>query len=643
MGDAVFAQAKTFPINVRIKMVETLYGGSRYVVTANAMSCLVALVFALDHQDTPSWLLLLLTILAGIVRMSILQAYRIRVRDRPLEISECKIWSRTFAGGAIFLALCVALSIFKAYQTPGIQGADEQVILFALSLGLTTGTAQRWAVPPWTAIGTAMIVMPALAYANIGYADKHHILASILAIGYLGIILISIKNSCAEFAKSVNATQEVERLATRDDLTGLLNRLGFGRAFLIVRERAGAPSPCVSILLLDLDRFKIINDLHGHAAGDALLVEVGRCLKECTREGQTIARFGGDEFAILYEGQPANAQALAARIVERLCLPFLVLGKELEIGSSIGVFSCTHSNLDEMLSRADFALYKAKNSGRNQFVTFLSEMGDEIDAKRALEASLRGAISRKEMFVEYQPLVDLASREYVGVEALVRWQHPSLGCVPPSVFIPLAEELGIVGEVGEWVLETACAEVVTWAPHIHLAVNLSPAQFAKGNLTGTVFRILSKTGFPPSRLELEITEGAVIVDNENTRCDLDILRSHGVRISLDDFGTGWSGIGYLREFTFDKLKIDRSFIASCPANARALELIRGIISLAHGLGLPVVAEGVETVDQVALLEELRCSQVQGFLFGHPMQAEIAKSLMVGRRAKPKLTLVGSAG
>ena len=637
----MFAKTETFPARVRIEMIETLYSGVRYVITASVTSCIVALVFALDHRDTRSWLILLITILAGLIRLAIIQAYRRRVERKPLEIADCAFWNAVFTGGAFFLAFCVAINVLKAYQTPGMQGADEQVSLFTLSLGLTTGTAQRWAVPSWTAIGTALILMPALAFANLEYGDEHHVLVSFLATLYLAIVLVSIKSSSAAFAKSVKTAGEVERLATKDNLTGLFNRLGFTREFSAVRSRSGAKETHLSMLLLDLDRFKMVNDIHGHAAGDALLVEVGRCLADCTREGSTIARLGGDEFAILYEGPPTGAEAVAARIVERLRLPFVLLGKELEIGSSIGVFSCTQSNLDEMLSRADFALYKAKNGGRNRYVTFLPEMRDEIDAKRALEASLHGAISRRELTVEYQPLVDLASREYVGVEALVRWQHPSLGWVSPDVFVPLAEELGIVGELGEWVLETACAEVATWESSVSVAVNVSPAQFARGELSATVFRLLASTGLAPSRLELEITEGSLIVDNQNARRQLDILRSHGVRISLDDFGTGWSGIGYLREFSFDKLKIDRSFIASCPADTKAMELIRGIVSLAHGLGLPVVAEGVETAGQVALLDELRCSQVQGFMFGRPMPAQLAKPLIASRKAGPKLTLVGS--
>ena len=623
-------------------MTVTLFAGTWYVVTASFASCLTILSFALDHGDAQSWALFGLTMCAAIYRILLLPCFRLRLRRGPMDVMESSRWGAAYTAGAVSLAACVGGAVWKAYHTPGQQGSAEQTILFALSLGLTTGTAIRWSVPPWTAIGTTIVMMPLTAYCNLVMGDEQHLLISLLSVLYFVITIASIRTTHEEFSKSVLAAREIEQLATYDKLTGILNRLGFTRAFESLHTRLMPQHTTISVLLIDLDGFKQVNDLHGHAAGDGLLVEVARTLEQCCSETDTIARLGGDEFAIIFVGTAEEADRLAGLIVEHLRQPFGTLGKILEIGSSIGVSTSIGCSLDAMLSNADFALYKAKASGRNCHVAFVPAMRVEIDDKKAFEAALRSALDGGQISVDYQPIIHLRSRDFVGVEALARWNRPGFGPVAPDVFIPMAEELGLIGDIGEWVLETACREVAGWPSHLTLAVNVSSRQFVRRDLPAAVFRILARTGLPAHRLELEVTEEFVVDANSTAKKDIEVLQAHGIRISLGNFGTGLASIVSLKRLQLVKLKIDRSLISLSVIELEAEGIVRGIIYLAHGLGLLVVAEGVETVEQVTMLDSLDCHQVQGIFFGAPMRGEEARHLMHSRRAVPRLgvTLAG---
>ena len=624
-------------------MTVTLFEGTWYVVTASFASCLTILSFALDHKDPQSWALFGLTMCAAIYRILLLPCFRLRLRRGSMDVAESSRWGAAYTAGALSLAACVGGAVWKAYHTLGPQGAAEQTILFALSLGLTTGTAIRWSVPPWTAIGTTAVMIPLTAYCNLVIGDQPHLLITLLSVLYFIITIASIRTTHNEFSKSILAAREIEQLATYDKLTGILNRLGFTRAFESLRTRPVPQHTTISMLLIDLDGFKQVNDLHGHAAGDGLLVEVARTLEQCCAGTETIARLGGDEFAIVFDGTAEEADRLAGLIVEHLRQPFGTLGKILEIGSSIGVFTSTDGSLDTMLSNADFALYKAKASGRNCHIAFVPAMRIEIDDKKAFEAALRSALRGGQISVDYQPIIHLGSRDFVGVEALARWNRPGFGPVAPDVFIPMAEELGLIGEIGDWVLETACREVAGWPSHLTLAVNVSSGQFARRDLPAAVFRILAKTGLSAHRLELEVTEGIAVDGNGTAKTDIEVLQAHGIRISLGKFGTGLSSIASLKTLRLGKLKIDRSLISLCLTEPEVERIVRGIVYLAHGLNLLVVAEGVETAEQVTMLDLLDCNQVQGIFFGAPMRGEEARHLMHSRRAIPRLSVTLAGG
>ena len=421
------------------------------------------------------------------------------------------------------------------------------------------------------------------------------------------------------------AEQRIQHLAHHDSLTGLPNRALFRDRLaqaIALAERSGRG---MALLCIDLDGFKPVNDLLGHPVGDAVLIEVANRLAVCLRESDTVARLGGDEFAIVQAvaEQPRDAAALADRVVRLLSEPFEIDGQRVAIGASVGValYPSDARAADVLLRHADLALYRAKHDGRGVYRFFEPAMDDRLQQRRVIEQELRTALLRDELRLHYQPLLDSATLAVEGFEALVRWQHPTRGFVSPAEFVPIAEECGLIAQLGRWVLETACAEAASWPRPWRIAVNLSPAQFRQRNLAGSVREILSRTGLAPWRLELEITEGVLIDDAERALTMLQELKALGVRIALDDFGTGYSSLSYLRRFPFDKLKIDASFVQGLGDGGEADAIVRAIVALGRSLSLYITAEGVETQDQLARLREHACDEVQGYLLGRPMPAD----------------------
>lgn len=417
--------------------------------------------------------------------------------------------------------------------------------------------------------------------------------------------------------------EQIAYLARHDDLTKLPNRLAFQEKLAETLPLA-ARGEQVAVLCLDLDRFKPVNDTLGHSVGDALLKEVAERLRTSLRATDAVARLGGDEFAIIQWGsaQPTGATILAERIVESLNQPFFVNDQQISIGTSIGISIAPDDCLepDQLLRNADLALYRAKQDGRGQHRFFAAEMDEMMQARRVLELDLRSAIVNQEFELHYQPLVSVATGEVTGFEALLRWDHPTRGIVMPGEFISLAEEVGLIVPIGEWVLREACAAAATWPEAIRLAVNLSPVQFRSGNITETVVAALNKSGIEPSRLELEITEGVLLANNLETLSMLHKLKEVGVRFSMDDFGTGYSSLSYLRSFPFDKIKIDQSFVQDIFSGTEALSIIRAVTDLGRNLGIAITAEGIETAEQLEQLRAEGCSEVQGYHLGRPMSA-----------------------
>jgi diguanylate cyclase (GGDEF)-like protein/PAS domain S-box-containing protein len=415
------------------------------------------------------------------------------------------------------------------------------------------------------------------------------------------------------------AELRIAHMARHDPLTDLPNRAAFDEHVALTLDHARSTHGCFAVLCMDLDRFKEINDLFGHAAGDTVLREVSRRLQRAAG-GAFLARIGGDEFIMVdSEGRNSRAvRALADRLRSALSEDILADGHVLQLDLSMGValFPADGRDATTLIANADAALYRAKHDGRGSVRFFTAKMDQQLRERRALQHDLRSAIEHNELALHYQPQCDSNGR-VTGFEALARWHHPKRGPVPPAEFIPLAEDSGFIVELGEWVLREACREAASWGRPLQVAVNVSAVQFRRGNLQSVVHSILLETGLAPSRLELEITEGVLIENFSRAASMLRSLKALGVRIALDDFGTGYSSLSYLQSFPLDRIKIDQSFISGLGKSEGALAIVRGVIGLAHGLGLPVLAEGVETDGQLSVLARESCDDIQGYFVGRP--------------------------
>jgi diguanylate cyclase (GGDEF)-like protein len=420
------------------------------------------------------------------------------------------------------------------------------------------------------------------------------------------------------------AEARIAHLAHHDQLTSLPNRAYFLQELDLAVQglRRGKQ---FAVLCLDLDRFKGVNDSLGHPVGDFLLKAAGERLTACIGPKDFVARLGGDEFAVIQcdVDNPEAAGKLAQSLIDAISLPYAIDDHQIVVGVSIGIAlaPADGTDPDQLLRNSDIAMYRAKADGRGAYRLFEQEMDARIQARRALELDLRHALSRGQLQIYYQPLVSAESGSVKGFEALLRWFHPLHGAIPPSEFIPMAEETGLINPLGEWVLRTACATALKLPSDISIAVNLSPVQFRSGNLVNVVLGSLAASGLPARRLEIEITESVLMEDDAKTLATLHQLREIGVRISMDDFGTGYSSLNYLRSFPFDKIKIDRSFVRDIANNPDGLAIVRAITSMAESLGISVVAEGVETPEQYELLRKEGCSELQGFYFSSPQPAE----------------------
>ena len=423
----------------------------------------------------------------------------------------------------------------------------------------------------------------------------------------------------------LNTEAKIRTLAFSDSLTGLPNRARFHDLLTAHVAACTSQHRTLAILVIDLDRFKLVNDTLGHAAGDLLLREVADRLRSVVAAQDVVARLGGDEFAVLKINiaDRAEATAFAERLIEALGRPYLIGGQVADIGASIGLALAIEDGREpeELLRNADLALYKAKGAGKNVVRSYDPQLGRQARERLELEADLRRALTAKALDVHFQPLVDTRSGQIVGAEALVRWSHPEKGMISPAEFIPLAEETGLILELGRAVLEATCKHALSWPAHVKAAVNLSPVQFRDPDLVSTILNALRDTGLPPERLELEITEGVLLLDEERTFATMQRLRSLGISLSIDDFGTGYSSFSYLRRFPFSKIKIDRSFVCNLPDDRESGAIVDAIVALAKALRMTVVIEGVERPEQFAFAATAGCEQVQGFLISKALKPE----------------------
>jgi diguanylate cyclase (GGDEF)-like protein/PAS domain S-box-containing protein len=418
--------------------------------------------------------------------------------------------------------------------------------------------------------------------------------------------------------------ERIRHLAFHDALTGLPNRVLLQQRVEQAFDRARVDAAPFALLLIDLDRFKLVNDMLGHRAGDNLLRQVAERLRQCTQDVDTIARVGGDEFVILQPdiGGSEDPERLATQALRLLAAPYDISGTQVAVGGSIGVALAPRDgmNFDELFGHSDLALYRAKSEGRNHFRFFDPEMGRAAMERGMLELDLREAVERGQFDVYYQPCIDLVSGEIVCCEALIRWHHPVRGLINPAEFIPIAEDIGLIGRIGDWVLNRACEQAASWPRQVKTAVNLSAAQFIAGDLFEAVQKALARSRLAPERLELEITESLLIDDNDGSLATLHRLREHGVRIALDDFGTGYSSLTYLRQFPFDRIKIDKGFVAEITTRPDCAAIVSAVAGLGRSLGISITAEGIETRDQLVMVRAAGCTEAQGFLFGRPVPA-----------------------
>ena len=442
-----------------------------------------------------------------------------------------------------------------------------------------------------------------------------------------------------EVAERAAAEDRARSLAANDPLTGMLNRRSLGEGIAGLLNRAERRGKTVALLLIDLDQFKTVNDLHGHAVGDALLRATAAVIEEMLPPNALIARLGGDEFAcaFLYDAErPATVDIIASRVVARLAIPFDLAGVHAHISASLGIarsdVDC--SNGDALMRRADIAMYAAKKAGRNRFTWFDAAMERELQARSAVESGLRSGIPKGEIVPYYEQQIDLSTGRILGFEVLARWEHPTRGLIPPDMFIPIAEEAGLIGDLSLAVMRQAFEEARGWDPELSLSVNISPAQLKDPWLAQKIVKLLVETGFPAQRLEIEITESALLDNLGLAQSIVGSLKNQGIRLALDDFGTGYSSLAHLRALPFDRIKIDKSFVMSMIDNNESAAIVTAITRLGDSLGLPITAEGIEDRAIADRLQAIGCHKGQGYHYGQPIPITQVRKLLADRSLLP---------
>lgn len=434
------------------------------------------------------------------------------------------------------------------------------------------------------------------------------------------------RGSGTDITKMRRSAEDNSKLATYDSLTGLLNRFRMSKLLETTLSAFKLQKRTCAIMLIDLDRFKQVNDTLGHPAGDALLKQVADRLIKAIGDKEKISRLGGDEFQIFLPDMEDRGALgdLAEKIIRSLSQPYSVDGSRCIIGASIGIAVSPFDGQasEDLIRNADLALYAAKGGGRGRFRFYSSNLLQAAEDRRILEEDLRDALSKNEIWLAYQPVVDAKTNIVSGFEALLRWTHPKRGPISPSLFIPIAEDASLIGELGEWALQRACEQAARWPGKLKVAVNVSPSQFSAGTLPKIIEGALATSGLPPAQLELEITEGVFLQESANTDSIFAALKNMGVRLALDDFGTGYSSLGYLKTAPFDRIKIDQSFVrGATEAGSRNGAIIAAIVALADALNMETTAEGIETLDQLDLVRSLRVSHVQGYVYSRPVSNE----------------------
>lgn len=474
----------------------------------------------------------------------------------------------------------------------------------------------------------------------IAFSQRHaelelaEITLALTGLGLAGFVfgMRRLQDQKEEIRLRIEAEKSVKQLALHDALTGLPNRRLFEDRLQAAIARAKRENEMLAVLMFDLDRFKPVNDLHGHPVGDKLLKALAGRVKHTLRGQDTLARFGGDEFAVIQIGinQPDGALRLARRLLSTTDDPFVLDGKRASISLSLGIaiYPTDAEETHQLLRRSDVALYRAKQEGRANFRFFETHMDAELRRRASLEQDLRTAITDGEIEPYYQPLMNLEHNSVVGFECLARWNHPKRGILPPQEFVPIAEDSGLITAMGNEILRKACQHARDWPQNLFLAVNISPTQFHNPHLADDILAIVREEGFPPDRLEIELTENALLKDPEAAATTLNKLKEHGVHVALDDFGTGYSSLSHLRDLPFDKIKIDKSFVSKLVDEKDNASIVKAVIALGNSLGLPTLAEGIEHEEHLTALRDEGCTLGQGYLLGRPIQSNQVPAFLV---------------
>lgn len=611
--------------HIRAEQMSLVLGYSVGIMLANACN---AAVLAIALWRSPDWTLALIwaVIVAGAAIAFGLQSHASRRITKPQFVSRRamhRLVRNAFILGAAWGIVPVA---FFANASAG-----GQLVITCLCSGMLAGGALAFATIPIAAIAFTAPIFLGIAICLGRNGDLAFLLIAFLVVVYGSVLLRSVFVNSISFARRVMRQIEAERTVRQDPLTLLPNRFAFNETLDGALKRLVLSGEEFAVLLLDLDRFKEVNDKFGHPAGDEFLVQVANRLQRCTRAAEHVARIGGDEFALVMANlaRPEDALEIAERFVAAFAEPFLIEGREIVGATSVGIVLAPRDGNTplDVMKNADSALYRAKKAGPGT-VCFFEEADDRASRDRkALQSDLAGAIARDELFLVFQPFLDLADNRITGFEALLRWQHPQRGLVPPSEFIPIAEETGLIHEIGEWVIRRACATLADWPEEIRVAVNFSAAQFHNNGLLQIIVQALADAKIAPHRLEIEITESMLLSKYGSAASVLNALLQLGVTVALDDFGTGFSSLTYLRKLPFSRIKIDQSFIRDMLVQPDCAAIVKSVISLARDLNIGVVAEGVETADQLEYLRQFSCDEVQGYLIGRPVSAKQVLALL----------------
>jgi diguanylate cyclase (GGDEF)-like protein len=532
-------------------------------------------------------------------------------------------WSRAYVVGSLLTAAVFGALVTNRIARPTTRFSKSGA---ALPLILAIVSTHFVGMAGMTIVPDAAVSVPA-EILSVG------IMTSLVGAVMIIILLLGASTYIIDMQSTVAAVARYRHLSLHDPLTHLANRAALNEHLPALTKSLGALTDTVAVLCFDLDRFKEINDVHGHAAGDAVLRAIGERLTAVTGKGQFAARVGGDEFVVVMRDHIARpeATALAQRLLDEIERPVEWQGQSLCVGSSIGIssFPDRAQTIDDLLSQADVAMYRAKTTAGSSICFYDPSMDEAARARSALAIEMREGLKRNEFQLYFQQQNDTVSREVVGLEVLLRWRHPTRGFVSPSEFIPIAEKTGFIMELGEWVLRRACAEAASWRNPLRIAVNVAAQQLADSRLPQTVYQILVDTGLNPSRLELEITESGIVADHAHALNAIRRLKAFGVRVAMDDYGTGYSSLSTLQSFPFDKIKIDRAFVDGVVTNKQSAAIVRSTLILAQSLDIPVLAEGVENEEHIEFLRREGCLQVQGFLFGKPVPRQEIEAIVNG--------------